>query len=263
MLERFDRDISKSGKKMTCCTDIYQLPMTKLLLGECFHPGGLKLTRQLAQQCLLNRNSLVLDIACGQATSAKYLTQQYGATIFALDLGLANLKQVQTTTLSSKIKLLMADAHQLPLPDNSLDMVLCECALSTFNNRDIVLAEIFRVLKPGGFIALSDFFLNKPIPNSLKQSLSRWLCISDTLSAINSQQQLEQKGFYQLKFINQSNVIFESIKQIQVKLTTLQSVEDLVVYFEDWQNYPFKTLTEFLNNNGAGYYTLTARKLRK
>lgn len=247
---------------MSCCTDVYQLPITKLLLGDSFHPGGLKLTQQLAQQSLINRNSLVLDIACGQATSAKYLVEQYGATVFALDLGLDNLKEVQSTLRSNKIKLVMADAHQLPFPDNSLDVVLCECALCTFDDRDIALAEILRVLKPNGVIALSDFFLNQTIPSSLKQPLSKWLCIGDALSEVENKKQLIKIGFNRLKFIDQSKVIFESIDQIQAKLSTLTPKIDLADIMDDWENYPFDILTEFLNTNGAGYYTLTAKKQR-
>ena len=100
---------------ISCCTQLYQLPITQLLLGDSFHPGGLTLTKKLAQKTLINRQSMVLDVAAGKGTSAKYLSTHYGAQVFALDLGLDNLRDIvqYTSQGNSKLTPILADALSL------------------------------------------------------------------------------------------------------------------------------------------------------
>jgi arsenite methyltransferase len=90
-----------------------------MLFGESFHPGGVKLTHKLALQTLVNRNSTALDIAAGKCTSAHYIADNFGATVFALDLGIDHLrhgKAENTRDNQDKVHFIQGDAEHLPLP---------------------------------------------------------------------------------------------------------------------------------------------------
>ncbi|MFT4926642.1 MAG: arsenite methyltransferase [Phenylobacterium sp.] len=250
----------------SCCVDFYQLPITQLLLGESFHPGGLALTHQLALQTLINRQSKVLDVAAGKCTSAHYLADNFGATTFAVDQGVDNLKQAKATIDHNKIHILQGDATALPFSNESFDVVLCECALSTFNNREKALTEIYRVLKPRGFIAISDVYLNIPMPPELHDRLSQWLCIGGALNSKRSRQLIEYGGFRQLRFTDTSAQLLETIHAIEAKLTSPEPQLAALMQAQmsqqqtDWHHGIASRLAQFIYNGGAGYYTLTARK---
>lgn len=250
----------------SCCVDFYQLPLTQLLLGESFHPGGLTLTHQLALQSLINRQSVVLDVAAGKCTSAHYLADNFGATTYAIDQGLSNLQVAKTINQHDKVHIIQADANQLPFASESFDVVLCECALSTFENRGKTLTEMYRVLKPRGFIAISDVFLNEPMPTELHNRLSQWLCIRGALNSKRSQQIIEFGGFGQIRFKDCSAQLLETIHAIETKLTMPGPQLNALIKCQlsrrqtDWHHGIASRLAKFVYYGGAGYYTLTARK---
>ena len=258
--------------KASCCVDFYQLPLTQMLLGESFHPGGVKLTHNLALQTLINRNSTVLDIAAGKCTSAHYLADNFGATVFALDLGLDHLrhgKDENTRYNRDKMHFIQGDAEHLPIASNSIDVVLCECALCTFDDRDSALTEIYRVLKPRGYIAISDVFLNEPLPVELNIELNRWLCVSGAYNAIRNQDMIAQGGFCQLRFRDVSASLLETIHTIEKKLTVPDPALSALIHQQTqqqaqqqsgWKHGIPRRLAHFIYDGGAGYYTLTARK---
>ncbi|MFT5162258.1 MAG: arsenite methyltransferase [Alteromonadaceae bacterium] len=249
-----------------CCVDFYQLPLTQLLLGDSFHPGGLNLTHQLALQTLVNRQSKVLDVAAGKGTTAHYLANTFGATTYAVDRGIANLKIAKNNFGRQKINILQGDATHLPFRSDSFDVVFCECALSTFGNRKRALTEMYRVLKPRGFIAISDVYLNEPMPTDLHERLSQWLCISGSLNATHSQQIIEYGGFRQVRFTDVSAQLLETIHAIEAKLTSPDPDLSQLIETEfhrqqtEWHEGIASRLAKFIYNGGAGYYTLTARK---
>ncbi len=256
---------------MNCCTDLYQHPLTHHLLGDSFHPGGLETTRSLAAQSLVNRTSKVLDIATGKATSAAFLVKQYGAQVYGLDLGMDNLQIAKQTYRSlTKLRLISGDAMQLPFSDNSLDVVFCECALCTFDNRDAAMQEIYRVLKPGGFIAISDIYLNQTLPIELETTLNRWLCVADALSHEASIKTAEQAGFSQIRFEDKSASILANINSIKHKINALQQLPEKLLQLagtlpiDSLKNGSIQDaliqLAEFIEQGGAGYYTISARK---
>ncbi|PCK08189.1 MAG: hypothetical protein COA42_10295 [Alteromonadaceae bacterium] len=271
---------------LSCCANIYELPLAQILLGEHFHPGGAASTRALASACLINRRSLVLDIAAASGNSAQLLAQEYGARVIAQDISFLNLQKGQSRQVGSqnqRVHHLNGDAHTLPLADNSVDVVLCECALCTFDDGSKALAEAFRVLKPGGFIGLSDLFLNRPLPTSLNNELSRWLCIRDAHPWHKIEPLLADTGFVAIRMQDKSSDLLNMVTGIVKKAEALilpgapfadqktnkqplneSSPEQL---FPD-QLFPdrkelLQTLSgakDYILSQGAGYFMLNARK---
>lgn len=255
--------------KASYCVNFYNLPLTQMLLGESFHPGGVRLTHQLAQSAQVNCHSKVLDVAAGKCASAHYIADNFGARVWALDKGSHHLKNGQresTRTSKQKVHFIQADAHHLPISSNSVDVVFCECVLCTFENRERVLAEIYRVLKPKGFLTISDVFLNRSLPAELNVELNRWLSVSGAYNITRSQEVVEQGGFRQLRFTDVSEQLLETIHTIETKLTTPSPQlsrlirEQALVQQSNWQSNIPQQLAHFVYDGGAGYYTLTATK---
>jgi arsenite methyltransferase len=251
-----------------CCVDFYQLPITQFLLGDSFHPGGLKLTRQLAQQLLISRESRVLDVASGRGTTSLFLAEQYGCELVALDLAGKNLavthKQARKNNLSSQLLTIQAGADQLPFDDNTFDAIICECALCTFSQPQKVLAQMKRVLKPGGRLGISDIVLNRPLPEELNSILSRVFCISGARTVTEYSCLLSSAGFSRRQSHRVDWAITEMVSQIEKQSILLESLpadEKLVI--PNWlKNNPtlFETIQEFVKNDGLGYLLISARK---
>ena len=68
-----------------CCAQLYESDLAKLLLGDSFHPGGVKLTERLGMLLQLTPQSRVLDIASGQGSSALFLAERFGCQVLGID----------------------------------------------------------------------------------------------------------------------------------------------------------------------------------
>ena len=254
-----------------CCAILYEMPLTTLLLGNSFHPGGNRLTRQLAEQAFVGPGTRVLDIACGQGNSARLLADEFGATVTGIDYSAALLNAAQQLTqtagLAHRVNFLQADVQHLPCADQQYDVVFCECALCTFADAPRVLAEMFRVLKPGGRLALSDVVINAPLPQNLQSVLGQALCIAGARSADDYQSLIENAGFKPPRCHDVSSVLLETVQQIEQRLqlaeviTSLQEIS-LPLELGNAEISPADVLTSarnFIHSGGIGYTLFVAR----
>ncbi|MFT5433267.1 MAG: arsenite methyltransferase, partial [Myxococcota bacterium] len=147
----------------TCCAAFYQTPVVRYLLGDSFHPGGVRLTHQLAESLDLADGASLLDVACGTGASLKAIGAKQTIGAFGIDLS--------PPEESSDIDFRAGDVHEIPFEDERFDALLCECALSTFGDQPLALSEMFRVLKPGGVVGISDVLRDGP----LDENLSEWV----------------------------------------------------------------------------------------
>src|SRR6266508_5797332 len=116
-----------------CCAAAYSSDLVTLLLGDSYHPGGQALTRRLAAATELHSAQSVLDVASGRGTSALTIAHAYDLSVVGVDLSAANVAlsngAAQAAGLSNRVSFRTGDAEKLPVPDGSVDAVLCECAL--------------------------------------------------------------------------------------------------------------------------------------
>src|SRR5260370_18146100 len=75
-----------------CCARLYESDIAKMLLGDSFHPGGLKLTERLGRSLQLTSTSRVLDVASGKGASAMFLAEQFGCVVIGIDYSKHNVK---------------------------------------------------------------------------------------------------------------------------------------------------------------------------
>lgn len=192
-----------TAEHKACCAALYEHEWVRILLGESFHPGGLMLTERLGRLLHLDRRSVVLDVACGQGTSAAHLARTFGCRVIGVDLsaqtiarargnltpatGVAGARTAPEATRASGTAALVefhiGDGENLPIPDASVDAVICECAFCTFPSKDRAAAEFARVLRPGGVVGLSDLTRVGQLPAELDSLLAWIACIADARPA--------------------------------------------------------------------------------
>lgn len=122
---------------------------------KVLHPGGYAATDQLCAQMNLNKDSNVLDLACGVGTTSFYLAKKYKCKVTGIDISNDLIKiakaELAGSNQENNISFQPADALKMPFPDNSFDVVIAQAFFILIDNKETALKEIYRVLKPGGY----------------------------------------------------------------------------------------------------------------
>lgn len=136
-------------------------PLVPLLLGEAWHPGGAALTQELLDLAGVRAGQRVLDAGCGRGASVHLLADR-GCEAVGLDANPANARTAARGACGARAAFCAARATPLPFRDATFDAVVSECALCVFGDRAGFLGEAWRVLRPGGVLALADVTLEAP-----------------------------------------------------------------------------------------------------
>lgn len=180
-----------------CCSAFYERPEVVELMGESFHPGGPELTARLIDSLVLQPGQTVLDVACGLGVSTVALAKQAGVAATGIDLSETNVQRATARADVSglSIDFVTGDAVKLPFADDSFDAVVCECALSTFEDKSAVLAEFARVTRRGGRLGLSDMAVYGALPPRVAELAGPWACLGDAEPVERTQRRLLDAGY--------------------------------------------------------------------
>ena len=130
------------------------------------HPGGHDATKRLCTMMQISRGHRVLDLACGQGRTSMFLHKTYGCDVTGIDKSeelIAKAKQALPAALAPSVRFETGDALHLPFPDASFDRVIAQDFFILIDDMDQALAEIHRVLKPGGvFVAIELSWIGVP-----------------------------------------------------------------------------------------------------
>lgn len=146
----------------------------------------------------------VLDLGSGGGIDVLLSAQRVGPTgkVYGLDmtdemLELARANQAKAGV--TNVEFLKGDIEHIPLPDHSVDLIISNCVINLSPNKDRVLAEAFRVLKPGGRFAVSDIVIQGDMPKEIRESIELWAgCIAGALEETEYKRKLAQAGFEQV-----------------------------------------------------------------
>jgi arsenite methyltransferase len=168
------------GDLKACCAELYASEAAHWLLGDELHPGGERITLRLAEMAGVRRGDRVMDVAAGPGTTARLLARTLGAEVVGIELSGVTVERARRATDDARVQFLQGDAEALPLPDSSFDVVLCECSLCTFPDKPRAVAEMVRVLRPGGRIAIADVAADaQTLPEELRTAAARVACVAD------------------------------------------------------------------------------------
>jgi ubiquinone/menaquinone biosynthesis C-methylase UbiE len=205
-----------------CCARLYESDFAKMLLGDSFHPGGLKLTERLGTLLGLNSQSRVLDIASGKGTSALFLAERFGCEVIGVDYSGQNVEQASATAaakgMDSRVSFQTGDAERLPVADSSFDAIICECAFCTFPDKPAAAGEFARVVRGGGQVGLSDLTRGPILPKELDGLLAWIACIADAQPVEAYARYLRAASFHVETTELHDEALLEMVNKIRMKL---------------------------------------------
>jgi ubiquinone/menaquinone biosynthesis C-methylase UbiE len=109
---------------------------------------------------------------------------------------LALARENQRKAGVTNVEFLKGEIEAIPLPDNSVDVIISNCVINLSADKDRVLAEAFRVLKPGGRFAVSDIVTRGEVPEVIRRSVELWIgCIAGALDENDYRAKLTRAGF--------------------------------------------------------------------
>jgi SAM-dependent methyltransferase len=149
----------------------------------------------------LHPGEVVLDLGSGGGIDVLLSAQRVGPTgkAYGLDmtdemLALANENKQKAG--AQNVEFLKGEIEHVPLPDNSVDVIISNCVINLSADKDRVLREAFRVLKPGGRFAVSDVVTHGEIEPEIRQSVLLWVgCVAGALADEDYRSKLAVAGF--------------------------------------------------------------------
>jgi arsenite methyltransferase len=149
----------------------------------------------------LNAGETVLDLGSGGGIDVLLSAKRVGPTgkAYGLDMTdemLALANENKRKAGAENVEFLKGEIEHIPLPDNSVDVIISNCVINLSADKDAVLREAFRVLKPGGRFAVSDVVTRGEMLPEIRKSVLLWVgCISGALEENEYRQKLEHAGF--------------------------------------------------------------------
>jgi len=149
----------------------------------------------------LNPGETVLDLGSGGGIDVLLSARRVGPSgkAYGLDMTdemLALARENQRRAGVENVEFLQGEIENLPLPDNSVDVIISNCVINLSADKDRVLREAFRVLKPGGRFAVSDVVVRGEVPAEVRRSMLLWVgCIAGALEEREYSSRLAKAGF--------------------------------------------------------------------
>jgi ubiquinone/menaquinone biosynthesis C-methylase UbiE len=206
-----------NGAKPSCCgssaqpltgtdpitRDLYAEAETKDLPAEALLASfGCGNPTALAE---LRPGEVVLDLGSGGGIDVLLSARRVGPTgkAYGLDMTDEMLELAQQNKAKAgvtNVEFLRGNIESIPLPANSVDVIISNCVINLSTDKDKVLREAFRVLRPGGRFAVSDIVLRRELPEATRQSMQLWTgCVAGALLEGDYMQKLQNAGFREVQ----------------------------------------------------------------
>jgi SAM-dependent methyltransferase len=149
----------------------------------------------------LRPGEVVLDLGSGGGIDVLLSAQRVGPTgkAYGLDMTeemLALARENQKKSGLANVEFVKGEIEHVPLPDSSVDVVISNCVINLSADKDQVLREAFRVLRPGGRFAVSDVVVRGSVPQDIRKSVELWIgCLAGALEESEYRAKLEKAGF--------------------------------------------------------------------
>ena len=187
----------------SCCdpitTDLYDRSQTSQIPEDAVKASlGCGNPTALAQ---LKPGETVLDLGSGGGIDVLLSARRVGPTgkAYGLDMTdemLVLARENQREAGVDNVEFLRGEIENIPLPDNSVDVIISNCVINLSADKDRVLREAFRVLKPGGRFAVSDVVVHGEVPQQVRDSVLLWVgCIAGALQDTEYVSKLASAGF--------------------------------------------------------------------
>lgn len=193
----------------------------------------------------LKEGEVVLDLGSGAGFDAFLAASKVGKSgrVIGVDMTPEMIERARANALKGNydnVEFRFGDIEELPVEDNSVDIVISNCVINLSPDKESVFKEAFRVLKPGGRIMVSDLVLEKELPDKIKESIEAYVgCLAGAVKKEDYIKFIEEAGFKGIKIISQVNYPIEAMandatakaimKDSCIKETDLKNIGNSVV----------------------------------
>lgn len=191
--------------------DASQIPEAALLASlGCGNPTALAELRE---------GEVVLDLGSGGGIDVLLSARRVGTSGFAYGLDmtdemLALARRNQAEAGATNVQFLKGHIEAIPLPDNQVDVIISNCVINLSADKDAVLREAFRVLKPGGRFAVSDVVVDGALPEAIRKDMESYIgCVAGALERTEYASKLAAVGFIDIQIEPTRRYTFADLAQ--------------------------------------------------
>lgn len=156
----------------------------------------------------LREGETVVDLGSGGGLDVFLASKLVGPTGLAIGIDMTgDMISLARRNASSggyeNVRFYLAEIEAMPIPSNSVDCVISNCVLNLCEDKDAAFREVFRILKPGGRLAISDIALKQPLPDCVAGELASWTgCIGGALTIEENREKLQRAGFREVEIVD-------------------------------------------------------------
>ena len=149
----------------------------------------------------LREGETVVDLGAGGGLDVFLAAREVGPTGLAVGIDMtADMVTLARANAArggyENVRFYLAEIETMPIPSASVDCVISNCVLNLCEDKDAALAEVFRILRPGGRLAVSDLVLKQPLPDEIVEQVAAWIgCIGGAISMASYREKLLAAGF--------------------------------------------------------------------
>ncbi len=211
----------KSDNQASCCgaggcsTEVYNIMTDDYTNLEGYNPDadlglGCGLPTQFAK---IKKGDTVIDLGSGAGNDAFIARKETGDTgiVIGIDFtpAMINLAKANAEKLSySNVEFRQGDIENMPVASNIADVIVSNCVLNLVPNKDAVIKEIFRALKPGGHFSISDIVLEGSLPSNIQQAAEMYAgCVSGAIQKQVYLELIKHNGFEDITIQKEKPII--------------------------------------------------------
>jgi len=244
---------------------LYEQDLLSQATGDAIRPGGTELTARLLERCELQPGARLLDVGCGRGASLEWLKAQNNYIPVGVDYSALLLREASRRSLN----VARSTGIYLPFSEASFDAALFECCLSVISIQapqdtslisatiSQVLQETLRVLRPGGWLLLSDLYARRPEGISKLRAMAGSSCLRGVLDLFELFNSIQKTGF-EIYFWEDHST---ALRQLNSKLC--QAYGSLDAFWGQAAGEPVDTfdLLARIGRARPGYFILLAQNI--
>jgi len=186
----------------------------------------------------LKRGQNVLDLGSGGGIDCFLAAKKVGKTgkVIGVDMTAEMLEKARANKVKlgvPNVDFRLGEIENLPVADQTVDLIISNCVINLSPDKEQVFREAFRVLKPGGHVAVSDIVLERPMPPALQKNLAAWAsCIAGAVDKETYQAAMEAAGFVDVQITLtpiDKTLVEDALKQAGVTVDATSGKRTLVV----------------------------------
>lgn len=176
----------------------------------------------------ISEGAIVLDLGSGAGMDCLLAAEKVGPTgkVIGLDMTPAMVRRARENAHAAgvtNVEFRLGDVEQMPVESESVDWVISNCVINLTPNKRMVFAEIFRVLKPGGRVSISDIVLGEPLPESVVRHVAAWVgCVAGAITEAEHLRAMRDAG----------------LTGVRVVSRWVLSRDELGAFLADWSGNP-------------------------